>query len=120
MVSAPPTFSRKTIIVAACLAAASIPLSKLHAMFSLAALPLCAVASYSIFNGVSRALFKKEYQPPTRIGIPEWRPERRWSDWLLFVPEVLLFVGLLFLFGNVGDCMSHRHVWVSWWSLCST
>src|ERR1700704_3444121 len=111
-------FSRKLLMVAAVVGVSAIPLSAIHPALALLSLPLCAIASYSLFNVVSRTLVKKPYQPPTR-NAPEWCEERAWSDWLLFGPEVVLFVSLLLLFGDIGDCLSHKHMWLSWWSICA-
>jgi hypothetical protein len=80
---------------------------------------MCALVSYYAVNLVSRVAFDKDSQPPTR-GPSEWDVSRRWSDWLLLLPWLLLFVNLLFVFGEVADCMHQNNLWKSGWSLCKS
>jgi hypothetical protein len=45
-------------------------------------------------------------------------PESQWGDWLLFVPFIFTLVALLSVFGEIGDCLAQRHVWIGWVTLC--
>jgi hypothetical protein len=97
----------------------AIVLAYVHPVFALLAVLLCALVSYYAVNLVSRVAFNKDFQPPTR-GLSGWAVSRRWSDWLLLLPWVLLFVNLLFAFGEVADCMHDKNLWKSGWSLCGS
>lgn len=99
-------------------AAAALPLSFLHPVFALGSGILSGYFSYYAFDALSRALFSKQFHPPARIPLPEWDDHRKWSDWLLLVPYVALFVYLLFAFGEVSDCLAGQDFWKSGWALC--
>jgi hypothetical protein len=110
----------RTIWVWAVLAAmAALSLSLLHPLFALGSGFLCAYVSYCAFDAVSRSIFGKEFQPPLKIPTPEWDTTRKWSDWVLLAPFIVVFVFLLFGFGEIADCLGGQDFWKSGWSLCS-
>ena len=104
------TFGRTFFGIAAGLAAISLALTPLYPIFAFLAFPLFQIFSYMLCNLISRLLFKKDYQPPSQV-VPEWRFERRWSDYLLLVPDLCLCLGLVFLLGHFGDVVSNKTLW---------
>ena len=104
------TFGRTFLLAAVGLAAISLALTPLHPILALLAFPLFIIFSYTLCNRISRLLFQKDYQPPSR-GVPEWRIERRWSDYLLWALDLSLCLGLLFLLGHFGDVISNKTIW---------
>lgn len=110
---------RSVVLAALGMSGLAVVLSYVHPLFALLAALMCAFVSYYPIDVISRIAFNKEFQPPTR-GASDWDASRRWSDWLLLLPWVLLFVNLLFVFGEVADCMHHKNIWKSGWSLCKS
>src|SRR5687767_13572337 len=109
-------WSDRTVLFASIgMSALAIGLAYLHPLFALLAALMCALVSYHAVNLVSRVVFDKDFQPHTREPTG-WHASRRWSAWLLLLPCVLLFVNLLFVFGEMADCMHHKNVWKSGWS----
>lgn len=95
----------------------AVPLTFLNPIFAILGAGMCVFASYYLFDLISRALFSKEFQPPSRHS-SEWDATRRASDWFLSIPFLLVFVLFLFAFGEIGDCLGGRDVWKSGWQLC--
>lgn len=103
------------VLVSVPLALAGLALSVFHPLFALLAGLFCALVSLRLFTAISRIIFKRDFNPPTRVpGLP-WP---LWSDWLLFIPWVITFVALLFTFGEIADCLSKQDLWKNWFSIC--
>jgi len=115
----PKQMSIRTLAVwCVALAVLAWPLSYLGSFLAILTMPLCALVSFGLFDAISGRLFRRPYQPPMRYPASDVSKGRAWSDWLLFVPEVLFFVSLLFLFGQASDCLHGTNVWNGWWHLC--
>jgi hypothetical protein len=107
--------NRRVFWVFAALVPVGVVLSLLHPIFALLAGLFCAYISYYLFNAISQFMFRKEFSPPSRaLGLPE----PAWTDWLLFVPWIVLFVILLFTFGKLGDCLAGTNFWKGWFQFC--
>jgi hypothetical protein len=91
------------------LAAAFVPfLVHFHTLWAFAGAPLSAMISFAAFDRLSRRVFGKPFSPPSRYG--PFGPRAK-SDWLLFLPFVMLFVHLVFLFGKYADWARGEHRW---------
>lgn len=98
---------------------AALPLTYLHPMYAVLSVLTWVFISYYLFDFLSRMLFAKRFHPPTRF-VSEWDWTRRASDWLSFVPFLMVFVCLLLAFGEIGDCTGERNVWKRGWEICES
>jgi hypothetical protein len=114
-----PRHTRYTLVALSVLAMVALGLCFIHPLFAWLTLPFTAFCSLTLCEFLSRRWFGKRFDPPTRFGSPSEDYRTEWSDWLLFLPfVVLMFLGLSVL-GEVGDCLGGRDVWHSSWPLCS-
>lgn len=110
---------RRVLLYSVGLTMAALPMTYLHPIFATLSALTWVFVSYYLFDFFSRILFAKGFHPPTRFA-SEWDLTRRASDWLLLVPFLMVFVSLLFAFGEIGDCIGGRDVWKSGWELCES
>ena len=107
--------NRRIFWIFVALVPVGVTLSFLHPIFALLAIPFCVYVSYYLFNSMSQFIFRKEFTPPSRaLGTPD----PAWTDWLLLVPWVFLFIEMLFFFGKVGDCLFGSSFWHDGFSIC--
>ena len=107
--------NRRAFWIFAGLVPVAVALTFFHPIFALLVMPFCFYVSYYPLNSISQFLFQKEFMPPSRVpGLPD----PAWSDWLLFLPWIFMFIALLFFFGKLGDCFFGSSFWHGWFSLC--
>lgn len=92
-----------------------IVLSIIHPLFALMSGGFSAAISFILFQWLSRRLFGKDFNPPSKVP---GSPSPTWSDYCLFLPYAVLFVSILFFFGNIADCLWGTKLWNGWFSIC--
>jgi hypothetical protein len=106
---------RRFLLLSLALVPAGLALAVVHPFFTILAGPFSAGLTFRIFDVLSWRLFGKAFAPPSRVA---GMPSPAWSDWLLFLPWILVFVALLFAFGEVGNCLGERRFWNGWVRVC--
>jgi hypothetical protein len=107
--------NRKLFAICTLFVPVGIFLSIIHPILALLTGGFAVSVSLALFQSLSKYLFSKDFEPPSRVpGLPS----PAWSDYLLFVPFVTLFVFILFFFGKVGDCLWGHDFWKGVFSIC--
>jgi hypothetical protein len=94
---------------------AGLLLSALHTVFSALTVGLLAVSAYIICNTLSKKVFGKELEIPSKTDFSQ---KLTWTDWLLYIPFTCLWLFPLFAIGEAADCIMDSEVWEHMYGFC--
>ena len=123
MASAFTPFEKRIFLVAVVLVPIALILAQIHSGFIVLTIPFCFGLFFVLAAVISPWLFKKEFVPPSRSDTEEDIKLQKWSDHVLIYAAIVAGILLLFVFGQLGDCISGQKVWIMdlWnlgWTLC--
>ncbi|GEM_PF-4329864 len=123
MASSFSPFEKRIFLIAVLLVPVALVLARVHSGFIILTIPFCFGLFFVLAAVISPGLFKKDFIPPSRSDTAEDIKLQKWSDHVLIYSAILAGVLLLFVFGQIGDCISGQKVWVMdlWdlgWTLC--
>ena len=123
MASAFTLFEKRIALIAVLLVPVALILARIHSGFIILTIPFCFGLFFALAALISPGLFKKEFVPPSKFDTEEDTRFQKWSDHVLIYLAIFGGVLLLFVFGQIGDCISGQKIWVMdlWdigWTFC--
>ncbi len=116
-------FEKRIFWVSLILVPVALALAWVHSLFIILTMPFCFGLFFALAAVISPRLFKKEFVPPSRSDTDADIKLQKWSDHVLIYIAIFGGILLLFVFGQLGDCISGQKVWIMdlWdlgWTLC--
>ncbi len=102
---------RLLVVIATVLVPVAIALMRVHTMFTLLTVPFCFGAPLGAAVLVSPWACGKPFVPISRSDTDADRREQAWTDHVLTWGAILSGIVLLFVFGEIADCLRHENVW---------
>ena len=112
MTSAFTPFEKRIVLMAIVLVPVALALARLHSGFIILTIPFCFGLFFALAAAISPRLFKKDFVPPSRSDTAAETKLQKWSDHALIYCAIFGGVLLLFVFGQIGDCLSGQKIWV--------
>ena len=103
--------NRRLLAITVLLVPISIALMRVHTLFTLLTIPFCFGAPLGVAMLASPLLCGKPFVPVSRSDTAEETRQQGWTDYVLTGASILCGVGLLFVFGEVADCIRNENVW---------